>query len=67
MTSWRRLIPWLRVPDTSQEVRCELERLHADDVEVRRLGAELREMQRSNHFSEMVRHAIKRSAEGDAP
>jgi alkyl hydroperoxide reductase subunit AhpC len=64
--TWRwRWPPWEVPEDTTEEARTELKRLERRDPEVKRLGAELRQQQRENHFSGMVWHAIQRgSAEG---
>lgn len=60
---WRRLL-WWRAPDTTSEARAHLRRLEARDGQVESLGRELRETERRNHFSEMVRAAISRASEG---
>lgn len=54
---------WRRADDTADEARAELEKLEQRDVEVERLGAELREHQRHNHFSGMVWAAIHRGTQ----
>ena len=54
--------PWRRAEDTSEEARAELQKLERRDPEVTRLGAELRERQRQNHFSGMVQQALRRNA-----
>lgn len=51
---------WRRAPITVDEARAELDKLEDREPEVARLGAELRERQRLNHFSGMVDKAIRR-------
>lgn len=56
--------PWRRRTDGSEgEARACLEQLESRDIEVRNLGAELRAVQRRNHFSVMVNEAIARTRE----
>lgn len=55
--------PWCPAEDTTDEARAELQKLEQLDTEVARLGAELREHQRQNHFSGMVWEAIHRGAQ----
>ena len=55
--------PWRRAELTVEEARAELEKLAEREPEVERLGAELRERQRLNHFSGMVAQAIRRGAQ----
>jgi len=55
--------PWHRAEDTSAEAREHLRRLEADEPEVQRLAAELRDTQHRNNFSGMVAAAIARGAQ----
>ena len=55
--------PWRRADDTDSDARAELDKLKQRDLEVERLGAELREHQRRNHFSGMVWAAIHRGTQ----
>lgn len=58
--------PWRRrVQDTSDEAQAALAQLEANEPEVRRLEAELRETQRKNNFSGMVDAAISRRARAE--
>jgi ribosomal protein S4 len=56
--------PWRPAEVTVDEARAELQKLKERDREVARLGEELRERQRLNHFSGMVAQAIRRGAQG---
>lgn len=61
--SWLdRFLPPRRTDDTTAEAHGEMRKLEGRDAEVHRLGHELREAQRRNHFSEMVNEAIGRNA-----
>lgn len=59
MTVWRR---WLRHPHGTEESAAALAAATRIDDEVARLGDQLAEIQRRNHFSAMVKIAIARTA-----
>lgn len=61
--TWR--WPWRRAEDTSDEAKACLAQLEANEAEVKRLGAELRQVQRHNNFSGMVDAAISRRARAE--
>lgn len=61
---WRwRWPPWRRDETADGDALAELRKLKGRDPEVTRLGAELRERQRLNHFSGMVDRAIRRGVQ----
>ena len=55
--------PWLRREDTTAQAQACLDALERREPQVRHLAAELRELQRRNHFSPMVYAAITRIRE----
>lgn len=61
--TWRPRV-WRRPVDTTEEGRAALDHLRRVDDEVARLGGQLAEIQRANHFSAMVQIAIARSTRG---
>lgn len=57
-----RLWWWRKPRERSREAEAQLARLMEREPEVKDLGRELREVQRRNHFSEMVNTAMARTA-----
>jgi hypothetical protein len=57
--------PWRRAKDTTDEALEHLRRLAERELEVERLGEELRATARKNNFSVMVDAAISRRARAE--